>query len=64
VALLIELAGDPDPDLRGEAIVWLLRFGERARSAVPMLTEISRNDPSAENRQKAVDAIEAITGSK
>ncbi len=58
--ILIDLLSDPDPNIRGAAIV-ALRFME-FESAVPQLTAVLRTEPIELLQQVAIPALEAIGG--
>jgi hypothetical protein len=60
VPSLIALLKEPDPRLRGEAVVALSRIGPEAQAAVPQLTALAQNDPDEAIRKSAVRALGQI----
>src|SRR5262249_6782654 len=51
---------DPDTGVRREAIIAMLKFGAQAREAVPVLTELKRQDKDSRVRECAEKALESI----
>jgi len=55
---------DTDEAIRLRAAKALGRYGPAAKAALPVLTEASRNDPDADVRRVAADAIARIQGNQ
>jgi HEAT repeat protein len=51
---------DPDPIVRCEAILAVMKFGSAAKEAVPLLTDIRQHDPHAKARDYATKALDKI----
>jgi HEAT repeat protein len=51
---------DPDPGVRREAILALLKFGPEARKAAPTLRERRQGDPDPQVRAWAARALEKL----
>ena len=60
VPKLLAALKDADPQVRGEAIKALVKFGPAAREAVATLEEMRRQDNDARVRQAAARAVEAL----
>jgi HEAT repeat protein len=57
---LIGILKDPEATVRCEAIVAVARWGVDANEAIPMLTEMERDDPSQEVRDYAAKALKKL----
>jgi len=64
VATLREALNSRDPDVRQKAIMILRRVGPAARSAIPDLASLARDDPTRSVRQSAQQAADTIDRSK
>jgi HEAT repeat protein len=51
---------DADPKVRHEAVLALMKFGETAREAVPLLEDVRKNDRDPQVRQSATQALEKL----
>jgi HEAT repeat protein len=61
---LIGTLKDPDAPVRCEAIVAVAKWGVDASEAIPILTDMERDDPSPEVRDYAAKALKKITAAK
>jgi HEAT repeat protein len=57
---LVGALDDPDPAVRSEVILALIKFGSAARDTLPRLTEMQRRDRNALVRQYAARAAERL----
>jgi hypothetical protein len=55
---------DPDAVVRREAILALLKCGPEANQSIPTLQEMKRNDPNAQVRSYAAQALEKLQEGK
>ncbi len=55
---------DVDAPVRSEAILAVLKFGPRAKEAVPILTELQERDHDSQVRTYAAKALAKIRGGK
>jgi HEAT repeat protein len=51
---------DADPKVRREAVLAVLKFGETAREAVPLLEDVRKNDRDPQVREAAARALEKL----
>ncbi len=60
IGYLVELLGDPDPNLKQLALKRLARFGLEAKESIPRLEQMAKaNDPFAAAARDAIDEIRA-----
>lgn len=62
VGVLTTALSNSDPKVRGYAAFYLGEQGKEASSAVPKLRDLEANDPDAEVRAYATDALRKIVG--
>jgi HEAT repeat protein len=57
---VLSALGDPDPSVRRRAIQAVVKFGPKAKEAVPTLEGLKDNDPDPETRDHAARALAAL----
>ncbi len=62
ISALIEALKDPDPTVRCEVLLALMKCGSAAADAVPTITEMQKKDPSEQVRKYATKVLEKIRG--
>jgi HEAT repeat protein len=61
---LTEALSDVDASVRGEAILALMKFGEGAKEAVPILADMERQDRDARVRTLAAKALARLSAAR
>lgn len=60
IPTVIDAVRDPDPGVRREAVLGLLRLGPKARDAAAVLSEAARSDRDPTIRDYAAKALEKV----
>ena len=61
---LVEALKDADASVRREAILALMKCGDHAKEAIPLLTDVQRQDRDSQVRAFAAKALEKLQAAK